>query len=124
MEIGGRAQVWRKGRSHIELLRQIQESDPFHRFCFFGANPQHAHFLELGVIRTFDFVSSLRRMSVIVKRLKANSMEVYVKGAPEIMPDICDPESCESRTHVQAHCHAFQCTDSEPVRGNSPQGLR
>lgn len=47
------------------------------------------------MIRTFDFVSALRRMSVIVKRLKANSMEVYVKGAPEVMPDICDPESCE-----------------------------
>ncbi|WVQ96650.1 hypothetical protein IAU59_003756 [Kwoniella sp. CBS 9459] len=54
---------------------------------------KHAHFLELGVIRTYDFVSALRRMSVIVKRLKSNSMEVYVKGAPEVMPDICDPSS-------------------------------
>jgi cation-transporting ATPase 13A3/4/5 len=58
-------------------------------------NPQHAHFLELGVIRTYDFVSALRRMSVVVKRLKSNSMEIYVKGAPEVMPDICDPSSCE-----------------------------
>jgi cation-transporting ATPase 13A3/4/5 len=57
---------------------------------------KHAHFLELGVIRTFDFVSALRRMSVIVKRLKANSMEIYVKGAPEVMPDICDPETFPS----------------------------
>lgn len=55
---------------------------------------KHAHFLELGVIRSFDFVSSLRRMSVIVKRLKAPSMEVFVKGAPEVMADICDPASC------------------------------
>ncbi|KAI0940528.1 hypothetical protein AcW1_003699 [Taiwanofungus camphoratus] len=54
---------------------------------------RHAHFLELGVIRTFDFVSALRRMSVIVKRLKSNTMEVYVKGAPEIMGDICDKDS-------------------------------
>jgi hypothetical protein len=30
---------------------------------------QHAHFLEFGVIRTFEFVSQLRRMSVIIKRL-------------------------------------------------------
>lgn len=58
---------------------------------------QHAHFLELGVIRTFDFVSSLRRMSVVVKRLKSPSMEVYVKGAPEVMADICDPASCQSQ---------------------------
>ncbi|ODN81649.1 hypothetical protein L202_02049 [Cryptococcus amylolentus CBS 6039] len=54
---------------------------------------KHAHFLEVGVIRTFDFVSALRRMSVIVKRLRSTSMEIYVKGAPEVMPDICDPAS-------------------------------
>ncbi|EJD52718.1 Ca-transporting ATPase [Auricularia subglabra TFB-10046 SS5] len=54
---------------------------------------RHAHFLELGVIRTFDFVSSLRRMSVIVKRLKSPSMEIYVKGAPEVMAEICEPDS-------------------------------
>lgn len=55
---------------------------------------QHAHFLELGVIRTFEFVSSLRRMSVIVKRLKSSTMEIYVKGAPEVMADICEQDSC------------------------------
>jgi cation-transporting P-type ATPase 13A2 len=55
---------------------------------------QHAHFLELGVIRTFEFVSALRRMSVIVKRLKSSSMEIYVKGAPEVIGDICDKDSC------------------------------
>ncbi|OBZ67235.1 hypothetical protein A0H81_12899 [Grifola frondosa] len=54
---------------------------------------RHAHFLELGVIRTFEFVSALRRMSVIVKRLKSTSMEIYVKGAPEVMGDICDRRS-------------------------------
>jgi len=53
----------------------------------------HTFFLELGVIRTFDFVSSLRRMSVIVKRLKSSSMEIYVKGAPEVMAGICDKSS-------------------------------
>ncbi|KAH8828068.1 P-type ATPase [Flagelloscypha sp. PMI_526] len=54
---------------------------------------RHAHFLELGVIRTFEFVSALRRMSVVVKRLKSSSMEVYVKGAPEVMSSICEPDS-------------------------------
>ena len=61
---------------------------------FFGAL-QHAHFLELGVIRTFDFVSSLRRMSVLVKKLKSQTIEAYVKGAPEVMIDICSKESRE-----------------------------
>lgn len=54
---------------------------------------RHAHFLELGVLRTFEFVSQLRRMSVIVKRLKSQSLEIFVKGAPEVMSDICDPAS-------------------------------
>ncbi|OSC97098.1 Ca-transporting ATPase [Trametes coccinea BRFM310] len=57
---------------------------------------KHAHFLELGVIRTFEFVSALRRMSVIVKRLKSSSMEIYVKGAPEVMADICDKSTFPS----------------------------
>lgn len=30
-----------------------------------------------------------------MKRLKSTCMEVYVKGAPEVMPDICDPSSCK-----------------------------
>jgi cation-transporting ATPase 13A3/4/5 len=33
-------------------------------------------------------------MSVIVKRLRSTSMEIYVKGAPEVMADICDRDSC------------------------------
>lgn len=35
-------------------------------------------------------------MSVVVKRLKSSSMEIYVKGAPEVMVDICDRDSCSS----------------------------
>lgn len=46
----------------------------------------------------FEFVSSLRRMSVVVKRLKSTSMEIYVKGAPEVMMDICDRDSCVLNT--------------------------
>ncbi|KAI6026280.1 hypothetical protein BKA83DRAFT_4241204 [Pisolithus microcarpus] len=57
------------------------------------ANGKHAHFLELGVIRTFEFVSALRRMSVFVKRLRSSSMEIYVKGAPEVIAEICERDS-------------------------------
>ncbi|KAF9519133.1 hypothetical protein BS47DRAFT_1375107 [Hydnum rufescens UP504] len=57
------------------------------------AGTKHAHFLELGVIRIFEFLSTLRRMSVVVKRLKSSSMEIYVKGAPEVMSEICDPST-------------------------------
>lgn len=63
---------------------------------------QHTHFLELGVVRMFEFVSALRRMSVVVKRLKSTSMEVYVKGAPEVMVDICDRDSCVYSSPIMA----------------------
>jgi hypothetical protein len=37
-----------------------------------------AHFLELGVTRTFEFASALRRMSADAKCLKSASMQVHV----------------------------------------------
>lgn len=49
--------------------------------------------LELGVLRLFEFVSQLRRMSVIVRTFGQPSGDIYVKGAPECMREICRPES-------------------------------
>lgn len=49
--------------------------------------------VELGVLRQFEFVSQLRRASVIVRRFGSKSGDIYVKGAPEVMKDICRPES-------------------------------
>ncbi|KAL1642529.1 hypothetical protein SLS61_009619 [Didymella pomorum] len=49
--------------------------------------------VELGVLRQFEFVSQLRRASVIVRRFGSKSGDIYVKGAPEVMKDICSPES-------------------------------
>lgn len=48
---------------------------------------------ELGVVRSFEFVSQLRRASVIVRIYGQPSGDVYVKGAPECMREICRPES-------------------------------
>ncbi|TGJ86477.1 hypothetical protein E0Z10_g2299 [Xylaria hypoxylon] len=49
--------------------------------------------LELGVLRSFEFISQLRRASVIVRGFGQQRGDVYVKGAPECMRDICQPES-------------------------------
>ncbi|KAI1754422.1 hypothetical protein F4782DRAFT_29552 [Xylaria castorea] len=49
--------------------------------------------LELGVLRSFEFVSQLRRASVIVRGFGQQQGDIYVKGAPECMRDICRPES-------------------------------
>lgn len=49
--------------------------------------------IELGVLKSFEFVSHLRRASVIVRQFGDKSGDVFVKGAPEAMKDICRPES-------------------------------
>ncbi|KAL3425620.1 p-type ATPase [Phlyctema vagabunda] len=49
--------------------------------------------IELGVLKSFEFVSQLRRASVIVRNFGSHGGDVYVKGAPECMKDICTAES-------------------------------
>ena len=49
--------------------------------------------VELGVLRAFEFVSHLRRASVIVRQNGDPGASVFVKGAPEVMKDICTPSS-------------------------------
>ena len=49
---------------------------------------------DLGIIRCFEFLSQLRRMSVIVQPLdRPDDMSVLCKGSPESMRDICVPSS-------------------------------
>ncbi|TVY85195.1 putative cation-transporting ATPase [Lachnellula suecica] len=63
---------------------------------------QHANRnpIELGVLKSFEFVSQLRRASVIVRNFGAPGCDIYVKGAPECMKDICNAESCESNSFL------------------------
>ncbi|RAH48335.1 putative P-type ATPase [Aspergillus brunneoviolaceus CBS 621.78] len=52
----------------------------------------HAH-VELGILRNFEFVSELRRASVIVRRFGDSGASTFVKGAPESVKAICRPGS-------------------------------
>lgn len=49
--------------------------------------------IELRVLKNFEFVTQLRRASVIVREAQDSGGNVYVKGAPECMVDICNPAS-------------------------------
>jgi cation-transporting ATPase 13A2 len=49
--------------------------------------------IELGVLKSFEFVSQLRRASVVVRKFGSQGGDIYVKGAPECMKDICREES-------------------------------
>ncbi|KAI7621322.1 hypothetical protein KC319_g18543, partial [Hortaea werneckii] len=56
-------------------------------------SPNSRRPIELGVLKSFEFVSQLRRASVVVRQFGEKSGDVYVKGAPEAMKDICRPDS-------------------------------
>ncbi|KAK4697021.1 hypothetical protein P7C71_g989, partial [Lecanoromycetidae sp. Uapishka_2] len=49
--------------------------------------------VELGVLKAFEFISQLRRASVVVGQSGSSDGDVYVKGAPECMRDICHSDS-------------------------------
>ncbi|KAK2791510.1 hypothetical protein FQN53_002619 [Emmonsiellopsis sp. PD_33] len=49
--------------------------------------------IELGILRSFEFVSQLRRSSVIVRQFGDPGAYIFVKGAPECIRDICLPQS-------------------------------
>ncbi|OAP56697.1 hypothetical protein AYL99_08809 [Fonsecaea erecta] len=49
--------------------------------------------VELGILRSFEFASHLRRASVIVRQHSDPGVNIYVKGAPEVMKDICTASS-------------------------------
>ncbi|KAF6824536.1 p-type ATPase [Colletotrichum plurivorum] len=72
--------VARPPMEYVDLLRECNatnQSPPF----------------ELGVLRSFEFVSQLRRASVIVRQFGKPSGDIYVKGAPECMREICREDS-------------------------------
>jgi len=48
---------------------------------------------ELGVLRQFEFVSHLRRASSVVRQNGDPGASIFVKGAPEVMKDICTASS-------------------------------
>ncbi|XP_058970502.2 polyamine-transporting ATPase 13A3 isoform X1 [Pocillopora verrucosa] len=48
---------------------------------------------EIAVLRQFPFSSELQRMSVVCRTLGAPNMDVYVKGAPETITSLCQPQT-------------------------------
>ncbi|KAK3865299.1 hypothetical protein Pcinc_029091 [Petrolisthes cinctipes] len=48
---------------------------------------------EIGIVRQFPFSSSTQRMSVLVRVLGQPHMELYAKGAPEVIQNLCLPNT-------------------------------
>ena len=63
--------------------------------------------VELRILRTFEFVSQLRRASVVVKHTNKEHGTVYMKGAPECMRDICNSKSCMPHNSGTVSCQGL-----------------
>lgn len=48
---------------------------------------------ELAIVRKFDFVAALRRMSVMVKKVEDSATYIFVKGAAESIASLCKNSS-------------------------------
>ncbi|XP_032308045.1 polyamine-transporting ATPase 13A3 isoform X2 [Drosophila ananassae] len=57
-----------------------------------GLTQAQKHF-DHGIVREFPFTSTLQRMSVITRCLSANLFNVYTKGSPEMIKQLCKPQS-------------------------------
>lgn len=71
---------------------------------FISNNIQNS--LELGVLRSFEFASNLRRASVVVRKFGDNGASFFVKGAPESIKDICIPgtRQCSLSFYISLRC--------------------
>lgn len=76
------------------------------------ANPVSVTFpadsrFHLGIMHSFEFVPKIRRMSVLVKSSTSDTIHVFVKGAPEVMPEICIPSTFpldyDKKLHYYTH---------------------
>jgi len=65
----------------------------------------------LAIIKRFDFTSNHQRMSVIVRTDHERGSHVFLKGAPEVVRDLCDPSSVPANF-------------TQVVQGFTRQGLR
>ncbi|XP_067851372.1 polyamine-transporting ATPase 13A3 isoform X2 [Heptranchias perlo] len=48
---------------------------------------------EIGIVRQFPFSSALQRMSVVTRVLGEKHMDAYLKGAPEMVANLCKAET-------------------------------
>lgn len=75
-----------------------EETDNFDKLSPPCVRPKHARrdlntAYELGIIKQFPFSSSLQRMSVAVKVLGSDHFTLYVKGSPEKITELSNPDT-------------------------------
>ncbi|KAL9877146.1 polyamine-transporting ATPase 13A3-like isoform 2-T10 [Glossina fuscipes fuscipes] len=61
-----------------------------------------------GIVREYPFTSNLQRMSVITRRLSEKNFNVYCKGSPEMLQQLCSPKSIPDNYSQQLAAFAKQ----------------
>ncbi|CAH1775580.1 unnamed protein product [Owenia fusiformis] len=64
--------------------------------------------MEVGIVRQFTFSSALQRMSVITRTLGRANMEIYCKGAPEKIANMCRKDSIPEDFQQTLHRYTMQ----------------
>ena len=86
------------GGSIISSVFRSPGSGPFkaNEFMSHSEQVEGKQHTELGVLKTFEFSSSLRRLSVVVKDLGNDTTYAFSKGSPEGIREICEKDSIPS----------------------------
>ncbi|ORX77383.1 hypothetical protein BCR32DRAFT_295634 [Anaeromyces robustus] len=74
-------------------------------------NNSSKELIELGIVRVFEFISNLRRMSVIIRRMYnkeskevvSDNLEVFVKGAPEVIRSLSRKDTVPGDFNQKLH---------------------
>ena len=83
------------GGSIISSVFRPPGSSPFNITEFMGNSDQvkGGEHMELGALKTFEFSSRLRRLSVLVKDIGSGTIYAFSKGSPEGIREICEKDS-------------------------------
>ncbi|CAH0549264.1 unnamed protein product [Brassicogethes aeneus] len=70
-------------KNYVHKIRPSMISKPF------ASSPNNNSY-EIGILKHFQFSSTLQRMSVITKSTDAEHFDVFCKGSPEMIISLCD----------------------------------
>ncbi|EWG83360.1 hypothetical protein R008_O13306 [Saccharomyces cerevisiae R008] len=85
-----------------EIIPAVVHPDSNNRENTFTDNDPHNF---LGVVRSFEFLSELRRMSVIVKTNNDDVYWSFTKGAPEVISEICNKSTLPADFEEVLRCY-------------------
>ncbi|XP_046811083.1 polyamine-transporting ATPase 13A3 isoform X2 [Lucilia cuprina] len=102
-EVTGDESDSEKNLSHIRE-RQSSVDDLLSDVGLLNGESNNDH----GVVREFPFTSNLQRMSVITRRLCEKNFNVYCKGSPEMLQQLCVPKSLPDNFSQQLATYAKQ----------------